>query len=187
MVEKKNKTVKIKILGYDWPGFTPDELAIYRILKKYYDVQIVEDPDYVICSIFGEWHEYCNYPQIRIMSVGENYVPDYNLIDYSISRYPVNFFDRNFYLIGAAENYKGGRWKELETKDRNYTIEDLRKKTIFANFIASHESEDGIRGDFFKLLCKYKKVESVGTYLNNSDIVVDFKDDSKTEFQKKCN
>ena len=56
------------------------------------------------------------------------------------------------------------------------------------NFIARHESEGNIRGDFFKKLCQYKRVESPGSYLNNmpGGAVVDWLDGSKTEFQRKC-
>jgi len=180
------KTVKIKFVGFNWPGFTPEENIVYRILEKYYDVVITDDPDYIICSIFGEEYEYCKYPQVRIMCIGEDYVPDFNLIDYSISRFPIDYFDRNFYLIGCADNYKGQRWYDLETKDRNYDKSFLEKKDIFANFIASHESDQNMRGDFFKELCKYKKVLSFGSYLNNTDgMTVNFQDDSKTEIQRR--
>ena len=61
------KTVKIKFVGFNWPGFTPEENIVYRILEKYYDVVIMDDPDYIICSIFGEEYEYCKYPQVRSM------------------------------------------------------------------------------------------------------------------------
>ncbi|SHN65848.1 Glycosyltransferase family 10 (fucosyltransferase) C-term [Butyrivibrio hungatei DSM 14810] len=182
------KKIKIKFVGYDWPGFYPEELYFYRLFKKHYDVEISDNPDYVICSIFGTEYEYCKYPQIRIMCVGENYIPDFNLIDYSISRYPINYLDRNFYLIGCADVVDEKKWKQLETKNRNYPDQFINTKTRFANFIASHESENGLRGDFFKELCKYKRVDSVGSYLNNmaEEDKVTFRDDSKTNFQKKC-
>lgn len=186
-VETKRKTVKIKFVGY-WPGFKPQDNIVYRILLKYFEVEVSDNPDYIICSMFGNEYEYCNYPQVRVMCVGENYVPDYNIVDYSISRYPISYYDRNFYLIGCADNCEGKNWFELENRDRNYTENFLAKKEYFANFIASHDSEDNIRGDFFKQLSKYKRVESIGSYLNNMEDarVVSFQDDSKTEFQRKC-
>ena len=51
-----------------------------------------------------------------------------------------------------------------------------------------HESEFNIRGDFFKELCKYKRVESAGTYLNNmpGGKTVNWLDDSKANLQRKC-
>lgn len=180
------KTIKIKFVGV-CPGFEPDWMYLYHIITKYYNVQIVEDdPDYVICDAFEPFYEYCHYPQVRIMVNGENYVPDFNLVDYAISRYPITFQDRNFYLPGCI--YPINHWQELPRKNRMYTKEFLDSKIYFANFIASHESENNIRGDFFKELCKYKRVESPGSYLNNmqNGECVQWNNESKTDFQRKC-
>lgn len=177
------KTVKIKFVGF-WNGFNPKSHFIYQILIKHYNVEITEQPDYVICSMFGKPYEYCNYPQVRIMYSGENYIPDFNLIDYAISPYPINFFDRSFHKPACVDVF--GRCLALETKNRNYSFDILNKKESFANFIASHESEFGIRGNFFKQLSKYKRVDSPGTYLNNmpSGETVSFTNDTKSEFQR---
>ena len=69
-----------------------------------------------------------------------------------------------------------------------YTKEFVQNKQLFANFISSHESEFNIRGDFFKKLNEYKRVESAGTYLNNmpNGEVVNWLDGSKTALQRKC-
>lgn len=179
------KTVKIKFVGF-WNGFNPELNPIYTILKKHYNVQIVDDPDYIICSMFGEPYEYCQYPQIRIMYSGENYVPDFNLVDYAVCPYPIDFLDRCYYKPGCVEVF--GRCVSLAQKDRSYTGDILSEKPYFANFISSHESEYGLRGEFFRMLCKYKRVESPGTYLNNmaSTQRVDWTDNSKSDFQRKC-
>ena len=127
---------------------------------------------------------------MRILDCGENYTPDFNLVDYAISRYPIEFQDRHFYLPGciSAETVLSSRFAELSKKDRNYTQDAVKEKEFFASFIAGHESEGGIRGNFFKELCKYKRVESVGSYLNNmpDGKTVKWADDSKTTFQRKC-
>ena len=89
----------------------------------------------------------------------------------------------------------------------DFTLEDLKKLNIglkhgwqvsfctaselfeyFANFICGHESEFNIWGDFFKKLCEYKRVEAPGSYLNNmpDGKQVDWLNDSKTDFQRKC-
>lgn len=178
------KTVKIKFVGF-WDGFVPESHFIYQILIKHYNVEIVNNPDYIICSMFGKPYEYCNYPQVRIMYSGENYIPDFNLIDYAISPYPIDFFDRAFHKPACVDIF--GRCLALETKNRNYSSDFVKKKEHFANFIASHESEYNIRGDFFKQLSKYKRVESPGTYLNNmpNGETVSFTNDTKTDFQRK--
>lgn len=179
------KTVKINFSG-TYPGFKPEMNHIYAILKKHYDVKITDDADYILCDIFGIPYEYCKYDQIRIMSVGENYTPDFNLVDYAISRYPIYFQDRHFYLPGCTSPIR--HWEELANKNREYSTEILREKVYFANFIAGHESEYGIRGDFFKKLCSYKHVEAPGKYLNNmpEGQTVQWTNNSKTDFQRKC-
>lgn len=179
------RTVKIKYIGF-YPSFKPENEQIYRVLKNHYDVQITDDADYVICGIFGKPYEYCGYDQIRIMNVGENYTPDFNFVDYAISRYPIKFQDRHFQYEGCYEPLD--HWQSFSDKERTYTADVLAQKEYFANFIASHESENNIRGDFFKKLSEYKRVESIGSYLNNmkNGETVQWTNSSKTEFQRKC-
>ena len=182
------KTVKINYSG-TFTGYDPHQNLIYDILKgRGFDVQIVDDPDYLICDVFGENpYEYCKHPQVRIMYNSENYIPDFNLIDYAICSYPIQFQDRCYYLPCCVWPQK--HWRALPKKNReNLTLDFVKSKVYFANFIASHESENNIRGDFFKKLCAYKRVESPGSYLNNmpNGEMVSWMDDSKTDFQRKC-
>ena len=174
---------KIKFVGY-WKDFDYSKQLIYQILTKHFDVKIVDDPDYVICNIFAHPYEYCRYPQVRIMNVSENYIPDFNLIDYAICSYPIQYDDRSFYKPAFVDT--SSSFQKLNTKPKHFDISFVKDKKYFANFIAGHESENGIRGNFFKQLSSYKRIESVGTYLNNSEgKTVSFKDESKTDFQRK--
>ena len=183
------KKVKINFVGCD-EKFNKQDNLIYTVLTANgYDVEISDEPDYIVC-ICDYWedtpYEYCKYPQVRIMHSGENYIPDFNLIDYAISPYPIQFGDRNFYLPTCV--CPGEHWHALPGKNRDYPDAALKDKIYFANFIAGHESEGNIRGDVFKMLCQYKRVESPGSYLNNmpGGAVVDWLDGSKSEFQRKC-
>ena len=182
------KTVKLNYVGVA-EDFNKEQNLIYDILKlNGYDVQIVDDPDYLVCDFSGgDYYRYCQYPQVRIMHSGENYIPDFNLIDYAISPYPIQFGDRHFQLPPCV--WPRDHWQALANKDREgYTMDFVRGKPYFANFITSHESEGNIRGAFFKQLNQYKRVESPGDYLNNmpDGKKVDWKNDSKTDFQRKC-
>lgn len=179
-----NKQVKrIKFVGY-WDNFDYRNQLFYNILSKHFEVRIVDDPDYIICNIFGNPYEYCKYPQVRIMNVSENYIPDFNLIDYAICSYPIQYDDRAFYKPAFVDT--SASFGKIETSPKLHNKAFLEKKEYFANFIAGHESEYGIRGDFFKKLSSYRRIESVGTYLNNTGKTVSFKDSSKIEFQRKC-
>lgn len=194
------KTIRINFSGLS----TRDEFVLHdnyilNMLKKHYNVEICDDPDYVLCGVLydhgsfvlGHYNEYIlDYPCVRILIEGENLVPDYNLVDYSICQYPVKYLDRNCYFPCGVEAFSHGRtfFRELQDRNRNYPDSILDEKPYFASFIASHESEFNIRGDFFKALDARKRVESVGSYLNNmpNGETVNWLDGSKEAFLKKC-
>lgn len=180
-------TIKLNYAGVG-EDFNKEQNLIYDILKiNGYDVQIVDDPDYLICDFSGEnRYGYCGTTPVRIMYSCENYIPDFNLVDYAISPYPVQFGDRHFHLPACI--WPRDHWMALAERDRNYDRSILEEKTCFANFISSHESEFNIRGDFFKKLNEYKRVESAGSYLNNmpGGEVVNWLDGTKAALQKKC-
>lgn len=179
------KTVKIKFVG-KWDGITPDDNVIcYWLKKNGYEIQVTDDADYVICDVFGKPpYEYCQYPQVRIFESGENVTPDFNLVDYAVCRYPIQFGDRNFYVPGCTN--PGNYWHELARKDRNYPDEFLKEKIYFANLITSHDSEHNYRSTFFHKLNDYKRVESPGSFMNNmpDGMMVNWLDDSKANFQR---
>lgn len=177
------RSVKVKFVGF-WQGFNPDDFLMFQLMKKHYDVCICEDPDYVICSCFG-WNECLKYDQVRIMFSGENYIPDFNHMDYGVSVYPVRFQDRHFSFPGMV-GINHGILTVLAQKDRNYSQEIFSGKSCFANIVTSHESENGIRGELFRALNAYKRVESGGTYLNNMPGGIPVWGKEKTELQKKC-
>lgn len=189
------KTIRIKFVGFGFEVKKENSIII-ELLSKHFNVVLSDTPDYVFCSLFsnnqafskGLLHGYCRYPQVRIMIEGENYVPDFNLADYAISSYPINFLDRHFSIPFGVEAFYYGSYKhflELESGKRKFSKEDLKQKVYFANFLANHDSENNIRGDFFKKLSQYKRVESPGKLYHNNDMVVSWRDDSKVDFQAK--
>ena len=194
------KTIRINFTGISYrEEFDPNDNFILRLLEKHYDVEVCENPDYVFCGVLypgssfmhGVYHEYIlDYPCVRIMIEGENFIPDYNLVDYSICQYPIHYLDRNCYFPGGIEALTNGHCflQELQNKNREYPNSILKEKVYFASFVASHDSRGDIRGVFFKALNNRKRVESAGTYLNNmpDGMKVNWGDGSKLEFQKKC-
>ena len=126
MEECALKTVKINY-ACESDDFNREQNLIYDLLKiNGYDVQISDDPDYVICDVGGaERYGYCKYPQVRIMYSGENYIPDFNLIDYSICPYPIQFGDRNFQLPPCV--WPRDRWLSIVNKRGGGTRKNLYK------------------------------------------------------------
>ena len=193
------KKIKVNFTGLSIRNeFDPNNNYILDILKKHYEIEVCDDPDYLICGILyagwwcaGLYHKYVlESSKIRIMFGGENLVPDYNLVDYSICQYPIKYLDRNCYFPCGVEAFTSGKtqFRELQDKNRDYPDNFLETKEYFASFIASHDSEYNIRGNFFKALNRRKRVESVGSYLNNmpEGQTVDWLDGSKEKFLKKC-
>ena len=181
------KTIKLNYAGIDNNFDIESNTICHHLKQRGYDIQISDDPDYLICDVWANPpYAYCGKPQVRIMVSGENYIPDFNLIDYAISPYPITFGDRHFHRPACTTPAE--HWYALSNKERAYSKDFLSTKKYFANFITSHESEFQMRGDFFKQLCKYKRVESPGSYLNNmpDGMTVNWTDNSKVDFQKKC-
>ena len=184
-MEGGGNPLKIKYVGF-W-DMDPETFHMTQLLRKHFDVEISEEPDFVICSCIGPFYEFLEYPQVRIEYIGENYIPDMNVVDYAISPYPVQFLDRCFHLPQGMKSFDCNPYLvRRSTGEIQFGSEIMETKTIFANFCASHESEHNIRGDFFKKLCEYKKVDSIGTYLNNTGVYVQNVDGSKRSYQKKC-
>lgn len=182
------KTIKIKFVGFQSKdhinGIRLNKTWLYKTLEKHFNIVECDDADYVICSCFN-LYEYCGTKQIRIMYSGENYVPDFNLIDYSICSYPIDFCGRNYYLPASLFGYDGDR-KNIENRKNCFDKSILESKTKFANLIASYDSENNYRSRLFNELSKYKFVHSPGKFLKNCDDVVRFQDNSKINFQKQC-
>ncbi len=182
------KQIKVKFVGFQSKnyvnGIKLKNTWFYKTLEKNFDIVECDDADYIVCSCF-DLYEYCGMNQIRIMYSGENYVPDYNLIDYSICSYPISFGDRNFFLPASLFGYDGER-KTVETRRNCFDKSILDNKTKFANLIASYDSENNYRSKLFNALSEYKFIDSPGKFLNNCDVKVRFQDNSKIEFQKQC-
>lgn len=177
-MEKIQKRVKFMNLGMTENEF--ENFEVYRILnEKYQLVTDCDNPDYIITAMFGKPYSYCNFPGVRIFYSGENFSPDFNLVDYAIGYDDIKFGDR---YIRHGDCFS----RQLAAKDRNYSSDILKEKTHFASFSASHESEHNIRGDFFKKLCQYKRVDSFGSYLNNMPDGQTVARADKFDFQRKC-
>src|SRR3989344_2414293 len=88
------KKIRIKICNFD-----PNDKFLYGyfmlgILKKYYDVELSEYPEYVF---FNEsTYDYLKYGGVRIFYTGENISPNFNLCDYALGYDYMTFGDRYY-------------------------------------------------------------------------------------------
>lgn len=159
------KTVKINFVGF-WGSFKKEDNLFTRILSKNFNVEISENPDFVICSNRGEAFEYMKYDCVRIIFMGENMSPDFTVFDYCIGFDYIDFGDRYFRLPFAFYFDNAKPWiPEILTYEKAKEI--LANKKYFCNFVYGHQSSHGMREKLFEELNKYKRVESPGSFLNN--------------------
>lgn len=169
---------KIKIAFSDfWGGFEYNptgksnfDNVIYRILSERFDIEISNEPDFLIYSVFGNQH--LNYKCKKIFYTGENRRPDFSYCDYSIS---FDYLDdkRNIrFPLSAITLY------ESDIRDNFVKDLDLDKikleKNKFCNFIFSNPNAQ-LRNILFSELSKYKQVDSGGRAYNNLGYLVDDK------------
>jgi len=192
------KTININFEGF-WPDFSYKDFICYRILTRYFDVNLTNKPDYLFCSDYGEKnyfdYSYLSFKGIRIYMMAEVFFPNFNISDYAISAFDISCYDRSFFLPCFLLN---GNIEKLTSK-KVYTKEDLKEKSKFCNMLYSHKgyitTSDGVpmREHLFNILSQYKHIDSAGMFMNNMNGFVPGKytkdhyaliNQSKFEFQK---
>lgn len=171
------KDIKIWYVDF-WKSFDFEHNKITKILKKKYNVIFdKENPDFVICSCFGE--DFLNYSCVRVMYLGEAITPDFNFYDYGIGfdyidfgkryiRYPYWLLDDDMIEMAI---------------DRENAIRNTYKEKKFCNCVVSNGCGGySFREEFFDKLSRYIKVDSGGRYLNNLENKEPVK--NKLEFQR---
>lgn len=161
------KKIKVKFVD-NCSDLRDKDNYLYPYLSEMYDVEISDEPDYLICSVFG--HEHIKYDCVKIVFIGENLVPDFNYYDYSIGFDHIQFGDRHLRvpLYNFYDAYKGLLKQEAERDDFLKTVDKGKLlNRDFCSFVVSNGSGDQLRTEFFNRLSKYKKVASGGRYLNN--------------------
>ena len=159
---ENKRVVKINFAGF-WRDLDPESNFFTNILKKKFEVEISDDPDYLFCSVFS--HRFVKYENcIRIFFSGECQTPDFNLFDYGMGFDYLDFSDRYFrvplYLLYGKKmmenaESRGGMREKPVYKDK------------FCSFVYSNQNADPIRGRFYRMLSEYRTVNSGGRFMNN--------------------
>lgn len=179
------KKIKLKFSGMGG-RFDPENNFIVNILRKNFDVQLSDNPDYLIYSVNSK--DYLNYNCVRVFYTAENLVPDFNVCDYGIGFHYLEFGDRYIrfplYLVDGFTAYDGDNYAsdlQLALHKHENASTALKDKVEFCSFVYSNSQAAQCREKMFEALSKYKPVSSGGRYKNNvGGPVAD-----KLEFQKK--
>jgi alpha(1,3/1,4) fucosyltransferase len=142
-----------------WSDFNKKDNWFYNLISEDNEVEISDNPDFLIYSVFGKKH--LNYNCTKIFFSGENIGPNFNECDYSMCFDWLD--DERHYRLPLYVLYSG--YYDLVNKK----IESDKSKYLdrkFCNFIVSNPGNP-IRNNFFLKLNNYKKVDSGGRFWNN--------------------
>jgi hypothetical protein len=152
--------INLKFVGF-LPFFPPETLPFYKILEDNLELCISENPDYLIDR--GLSFDHLKYDCIKILFLGENYVPDFNMFDYAVGFDDLSFGDR---YIRHPLFARYSSYPLLAERKKEPDASLLSRK--FCSFVVSNsEFADPMREKFLKRLSQYKKVDSGGRFLNN--------------------
>ena len=162
------KKIKIKFVDF-FEDFNQYNNDFIDALKQKYEVELSENPDYIIYSAFG--YEHLKYNCIRIYFTGECIVPNFNECDYAIGFDRMAFGDR--YVRIPLYNFLKYKPKYQSLFDREaVTIDDVKGRG-FCSFVVSNNYAKE-RALFYDRLSLYKPIASGGRYKNNiGDLVKD--------------
>ena len=93
-----NQRKKIILYSVDLFSFAHHKIWLKKLLKNKYIIQFDNNnPDYLIYNTFGDEHLNPKYNKsIKIAIFTENKIPDFNMADYAIGHYHINYLDRFF-------------------------------------------------------------------------------------------
>lgn len=168
------KKIKVKFVDY-WPNHHLKEDIIYKWLSDHYEIELSEQPDYIVYSCFG--YEHLKYDCVRIFYTAENFAPDFNECDYALCFEKMKFGDRCMELPNFFK-YK----REIEminSAGRKEPDSELLERG-FCSYVVSNGRGNQIREDAFNELSIYKEVASGGRFKNNIGGPVE----DKIEFQR---
>lgn len=170
---------KIKVNFVDFQSDLLKNNDFLNVLRKSFDVEISDRPDYLFYGVFGNQHlkfKDC----VRIFYTGECITPNFNECDYAIGFDRLKLGDRYLRMpLYALFQYRQS-YESILNKER-VSKEELAAKSDFCSFVVSNGFAQEARVQFFRKLSEYKKVNSGGRYLNNiGGAVVD-----KLKFQMK--
>lgn len=149
--------VKIAVTDFGDP-LTHQRHPLFRLLDTAFELEISDDPDFLIFSLGGEDHY--RYKCTKIYYTAENRRPHFGLCDYAFS----------FEHLNRPDHYRlpyYAFFSPHELVKRDYDPQRiLADKTGFCSFVVSNPG-CAVRNGFFEKLSKYKRVDSGGAFANN--------------------
>jgi len=167
------ENLKIKIRFVDMPyGFDSENNLYISALRKHYEVEISENPDFVFYCVFGT--EFLQYSSsVKIFLALEPVLPNFNDCDYAIGTSNLTFEGRYFRTPPYTDYGEGALWESLAA-EREVSPKDAQRK--FCNFIYSNANNGTgaqLRIKFCEELMKYRHIDCPGRVLNNMKAAIE--------------
>jgi hypothetical protein len=164
-------------------NFNKNDGYLHNLLAERFDVEICDQPDFLIYSSYGHTHRLHN--SVKIYFSGESDTPDYTQCDYSIGSIKLNdprhLQFPSYILLG---------WHGI-TLDQGLKKNDdpekiLAAKTKFCSFVIGgyKRRKNHNRVAFFQRLSQYKQVDSGGRKFNNIGAPIPGGSHGKIEFMR---
>jgi hypothetical protein len=143
-------------------NFSKTNNYLYTVLSQRFDVELCDQPDFLFYSVGGQAHQL--HSGVKIFFSGESDFPDFRQCDYSIGS--VKLADPRHLEHPLYVSY-GSPQEIIKKNDDPRQI--FAAKTKFCSFVIGgyNPRKNGNRVEFFRKLCKYKKVDSGGRLFNN--------------------
>jgi len=155
------KIIRLDFCDFDF-NYSKTNNYLFKLLSERYDVELCNQPDFLIYSCYG--HEHRLHSGVRIFFSGESDLPDFSTCDYSIAS--IRLDDPRHYQYPNYVHY--GDPREI-IKKNDHPEQLLAAKKKFCSFVISgyNPRKNQNRVDFFHKLSKYKLVDSGGRKFNN--------------------
>lgn len=155
------RKIRIKFVDY-WQNHHLTEDIVYKWLTDHYEIEMSDQPDYIIYSCFG--YEHLKYDCVRIFYTAENMSPNFNECDYALCFEKIKFGDR---CMELPNFFKYKKEIEMINLDKREETDQEMLERGFCSYVVSNGNGHPIREEAFELLSKYKKVTSGGRFKNN--------------------
>ncbi len=144
-------------------NFNKTNSYLYKVLTERFDVDLCDQPDFLIYNCYG--YEHRLHSGVRIFFCGESDMPDFRECDYSLAA--VKLGDpRHLQIPHYVSSFAEPR-EIVKGEDEPEKI--LGAKTKFCAFVVGNYNpkKNHNRVAFFEKLSKYKRVDSGGRLFNN--------------------
>ena len=172
------KKIRIDFCDFD-VNVSKTNFYLYRVLSERFDLELCDQPDFLIYSSGGHSHRLQS--GVRIFFSGESDTPDFSQCDYSVGS--IKLDDPRHLQLPYYVHY--GEPEEI-IKRHDDPEKLLAGKTKFCSFVVSgyNPRKNGNRVEFFRKLSQYKQVDSGGRKFNNLGGAIPGGSRGKIEFMR---